>query len=160
MNEEGAELDSKQLCTFYVDRLLFGVEVTNVQEVLRYQEITPVPLSPPAVRGLINLRGQIVSAVDMRVRLGIAPLPAERTPMNVVIRHNQSGAVTLLVDEIGDVVDVDDSSFESPPATLDKLTRALVSGVYKLESQLLLLLDTHAAVRADSPIRVEGNDNG
>ena len=104
----------KQFSTFVVDRLLFGVEVEKVQEVIRYQEMTRVPLAPRVVKGLINLRGQIVMAIDLRRRLGLRERAAADLPMNVVVRHDD-GAVSFLVDEIGDVLEVDEETFELPP---------------------------------------------
>lgn len=131
---------TRQLCTFYLDGILFGVDAQVVQEVIRYQEMTRAPLAPPAVSGLINLRGQIVTAIDLRNRLGLAPRDSESLPMNVVIRSDD-GAVSLLVDQIGDVVEVDADLFETPPDTLFGPARELVLGAYKLDGQLLLLLD-------------------
>ena len=131
----------KQFSTFVVDRLLFGVEVEKVQEVIRYQAMTRVPLAPPVVKGLINLRGQIVTAVDLRCRLGLRPRATADLPMNVVIRHDD-GAVSLLVDEIGDVLEVEEESFELPPGTLAGEARELIRGVYKLKGSLLIALDT------------------
>src|SRR4051794_39425221 len=96
---------ASQFCTFYLDGSFFGVEVQHVQEVIRYQELTRVPLASPVIRGLINLRGQIVTAIDLRRRLGLADRPAGVLPMNVVVR-SEEGAVSLLVDEIGDVQEV------------------------------------------------------
>jgi purine-binding chemotaxis protein CheW len=140
---------TKQLCTVLADGKLFGIDVTRVQEVIRYQEITPVPLAPRSVSGLINLRGQIVSAIDLRTLLGLPERAPQQLPMNVVLRQ-ESGAVSLLVDEIGDVVVVDEATFEPPPETLVAASRALIDGVYKLDSQILLLLNTTLAVRGDS----------
>lgn len=137
--------DVKQFCTFYLDKLLFGVEVSKVQEVIRYQEVTRVPLAPPVVRGLINLRGQIVTALDLRRRLELPDRPADWAPMNVVVRSGDE-AVSLLVDEIGDVLDVEDECFEAPPQTLRGEARELIRGVYKLEDRLLLMLDTEKTV--------------
>ena len=131
----------KQFSTFVVDGLLFGVEVEKVQEVIRYQAMTRVPLAPFVVKGLINLRGQIVTAVDLRSRLGLPARPAADLPMNVVIRHDE-GAVSLLVDEIGDVLEVEEGAFELPPGTLAGEIRELVRGVYKLKEALLIALDT------------------
>ncbi len=148
-----------QLCTFRVGELVLGVEVTRVQEVLRHQEMTPVPLAPGVVSGLINLRGQIVTALDMRQRLGVGPRPAGELPMNVVVRHDE-GVVSMLVDEIGDVVDVEEASFEPPPATLAPLSKALVQGVYKLDRQLLLLLNTELAIRVAKKTDDEGSQHG
>ena len=131
----------KQFSTFVVDQLLFGVGVEKVQEVIRYQEMTRVPLAPSVVKGLINLRGQIVTAVDLRRRLGLHERAASDLPMNVVIRH-EDGAVSLLVDEIGDVLEVEEEFFELPPGTLAGEARELIRGVYKLKGALLIALDT------------------
>jgi purine-binding chemotaxis protein CheW len=139
----------QQYCTFYLDGLFFGVEVRKVQEVIRYQEMTRVPLAPPVIRGLINLRGQIVTALDLRRRLSLSPRPQDQLPMNVVVRTDE-GAVSLLVDEIGDVLEVTDETFERPPETIDGVARELIRGVYKLRERLLLILDTEKAVHLGS----------
>lgn len=135
----------RQFCTFHVDGLLLGIDVQQVQEVIRYQRMTRVPLAAAAISGLINLRGQIVTAIDLRQRLGLSSRPVDALPMNVVIRTDD-GAVSLLVDEIGDVTHVDEESFEPPPPTLRGGARALVTGAFKLSQQLLLVLDTAEAV--------------
>jgi len=139
----------KQYCTFKLDDLYFGVEVLNVQEVFKYQEMTEVPLSSPVVRGLINLRGQIITAIDLRKRLDMDPLPEGRMPMNVVVRTKE-GVVSLLVDEIGDVLEVSPDDYEDTPDTVEGLMRELILGVYKLEGKLLLILDTEKAVHVES----------
>jgi purine-binding chemotaxis protein CheW len=131
---------TRQLCTFFVDDMLFGVDVMNVQEVIRYQEMTAVPLASSTVRGLINLRGQIVTAIDMRARLGLEPRQGAELPMNVVTTTTD-GVVSFLVDEIGDVLEVDERTFERAPETMNATFRELVPGVFKLEGRLLLLLD-------------------
>ena len=136
----------KQFATFYLDKLLFVVEVAKVQEVIRYQEMTRVPLASSVVTGLINLRGQIVTALDLRRRLDLADRAAERLPMNVVVRTGEE-AVSLLVDEIGDVVEVEDQTFEAPPETLQGVGRELIRGAYKLKDRLLLVLDTEKTVQ-------------
>jgi purine-binding chemotaxis protein CheW len=136
---------ANQYCTFYVDGLFFGVEVLRVQEVIRFQEMTPVPLASNVVSGLINLRGQIVTAIDLRRRLALSDRDPSELPMNVVIRTDD-GAVSLLVDQIGDVLEVDADSYERPPETLNGVARQLVLGVYKLKGQLLLILDTDQTV--------------
>ena len=137
--------ETKQFCTFYLGDLIFGIEVLEIQEVIRYQEMTAVPLAPKMVHGIINLRGQIVTAVDLRSRLEMPPLPEGQLPMNVVVR-TEDGAVSLLVDEIGDVIEIDGDDFESPPETLHGVARDLVDGVYKLKERLLLLLNTPKTV--------------
>ena len=137
--------DEHKFCTFTLDGLLFGVEVLKVQEVIRYLEMTRVPLAPSVVRGLINLRGQIVTAIDLRRRLELSERPADQSPMNVVIRTDDE-AVSLLVDEIGDVREVEEELFEQPPETLKGVARELIRGAYKLKDRLLLVLDTEKAV--------------
>ena len=137
--------DSHQYCTFYVEGHYFGLDVLHVQEIIRYQEMTRVPLAPPVVRGLINLRGQIVTAIDLRRRLELDERPADQLPINVVV-HTDDGAVSLLVDEIGDVLQVPEKLFERPPETLKGVARELIRGAYKLPDRLLLILDTERAV--------------
>jgi purine-binding chemotaxis protein CheW len=130
--------------TFSLQDYVFGIDVLRVQEVLRYQDMTPVPLSPDVVAGLINLRGQIVTALDMRRRLNLPPREPDRQPMNVVVRTAE-GAISLLVDEIGDVVEADPEAFEPPPCNVDAEVRELLSGVIKLKDKLLLIVDADQA---------------
>lgn len=134
-------MSSTQFCTFLLDGALYGVDVQEVQEVIRYQEMTRVPRAPEVVSGLINLRGQIVTAIDLRRRLALPPRPAGEDPMNVVLR-TEDGAVSLLVDSIGDVLTLSEQEYEPTPAMLSKAQRELLRGVYKLEKQLLLVLET------------------
>jgi purine-binding chemotaxis protein CheW len=137
---ERAQATSAQYSTFFVADLFFGVDVLRVQEVLRFQQMTRVPQAPDVIEGLINLRGQIVTAIDMRRRLRLPARAGDQTPMNIVVRSDDS-AVSLLVDEIGDVVDVDEATYERPPENLDPGARELILGVYKLKDRLLLILD-------------------
>ena len=131
---------ARQYCTFYVAGHYFGLDVLKVQEVICYQPMTRVPLAPPVVRGLINLRGQIVTAIDLRCRLELPERPADQLPVNVVVQTDD-GAVSLLVDEIGDVLEVSEQAFERPPETLKGTARDLIQGAYKLQDRLLLILD-------------------
>ena len=135
-----------QLCTFYLDGLFFGVEVQHVHEVICNQRLTRVPLASPVVRGLINLRGEIVMALDLRRQLQLSERAADQVPMNVVVCTDE-GPISLLVDAIGDVVTVDAQAFERLPDTVTGIARELVRGAYKLNDQLLLLLDTEKAAR-------------
>jgi len=139
----------KQYCTFHLGDTFMGVEVSRVQEVLRYQTMTQVPLASSVVEGLINLRGRIVTAIDLRRRIQLPPRPKEQLPMNVVVRDEDS-IVSLLVDEIGDVLEVEDTEIRPPPSTLSGVAFGLISGVYKLESQLLLLLDIEQMFKIDA----------
>ena len=134
-----------QLATFWLDGDLYGVEVAHVQEVLMSQGLTRVPLAPTAVAGLINLRGQVVTAIELRERLGRPPRP-EGTDAVVIVVRLHGEAVSLLVDSIADVVDVDLRDFEAPPDTLDGSARELIRGAYKLDGHLLLALDVNRAV--------------
>jgi purine-binding chemotaxis protein CheW len=134
-----------QFCTFTLAGLLFGIEVDRVQEVIRSLELTTVPLANSVVEGLINLRGQIVTALDLRRRLELPPRTEGEHPMNIVVRVGD-GALSLLVDEIGDVVDVEEDAFEAAPETLEGVARELIRGAYKLDGRLLLVLDIDRAV--------------
>lgn len=132
--------ETSQYCTFYLHDFFFGIEVKTVQEVIRFQEMTPIPLAPECVEGFINLRGQIVTAVDLRRRLSFPPRDNGKQPMNVIVDSNGE-PVSLLVDQIGDVLEVDQSLFELPPDTLQGIAREVIDGVYKLQGQLLLVLN-------------------
>lgn len=135
----------RQYCTFFVDGLFLAIDVLEVQEVIRYQAMTRVPTAPRVVRGLINLRGQIVTAIDLRCRLDLPPAGDGQRPMNVVVRTDD-GAVSLLVDEIGDVLELDDRDCEPPPETIPPVIRDLVAGIYHLEKRLLLVLEPDRVV--------------
>ncbi|MGH9678975.1 MAG: chemotaxis protein CheW [Candidatus Acidiferrales bacterium] len=139
--------NTHQFCTFYLDKLLFGVDLLKVQEVIRHLELTEIPLAPRVVRGLMNLRGQIITGIDLRRRLEFEDRPEGGLPMNVVIRSAE-GAISLLVDSIGDVVEVDEESFERPPETLGGKLREVILGVHKLDKRLLHVLDTDKACEA------------
>jgi purine-binding chemotaxis protein CheW len=141
--------DQRQYCTFYAAGHYFGLDVLKVQEIIRFQEMTRVPLASPVVRGLINLRGQIVTAIDLRRRLDLKDRTDDQLPLNVLV-HTDDGAVSLLVDEIGDVLEVDEGLFETPPETLRGPAREVVRGAYKLEDRLLLLLDVEKTVNVDN----------
>jgi purine-binding chemotaxis protein CheW len=144
--------DERQYCTFFLCDQYFGLDVLQVQEIIRYQEMTQVPLASPVVRGLINLRGQIVTALDLRRRLELRERPPEQLPINVVVQTDD-GAVSLLVDEIGDVLSVSDREFERPPETLLGTARELIQGAYKLDGRLLLILDIARTVNLSNTSR-------
>lgn len=129
-----------QLCTFHLGDLYLGVDVLDVQEVLTHRVMTPVPLTADCVRGLINLRGQIVTAIDLRRRVGMPDVDDEQTLMNLVVRGKE-GTSSLMVDRMGDVVEVHDEDFEPLPGSVDGRIKELTRGVYKLDGSLLLLLD-------------------
>lgn len=134
-----------QFCTFHVDRLFFAVEVDRVQEVVRHQETTRVPLAPAEISGLINLRGQIIPTIDLRRRLGLGLREPGRLAMNVLVSDG-TGAVSFEVDQIEDVMTVDPESVEPAPETLPLEVRRLLQGVSKQNGRLLLLLDASLAM--------------
>ncbi len=140
---------SAQYCTFYVNSHLFGIEVLEVQEVIRGLKATDVPLAPSVIGGLINLRGQIVTVIDLRQRLQLPDL--EETiadPMNVVI-HTGGEITSLLVHDIGDVIDVEADQYEAVPCDLGSAASELITGAYKLDSRLMLVLDIDRIVNID-----------
>ena len=138
--------DDQQYCTFLLEKLLFGVQVDRVQEVLRPQPITRVPMAPAGASGLLNLRGQIVTAIDLRSRLDLPRAEDEDALMNVVIRTGVDSVVSLQVDSIDEIVTVNESTFERAPDTLDRKVRQLITGAYKLDTTLLLCLDVDKVV--------------
>jgi purine-binding chemotaxis protein CheW len=142
---------TSQFCTFTLDQLLFGVDLKAVQEVIRELPMTPVPLAPAVVSGLMNLRGQLVTALDLRQRLELGPGKPGVKPMNVVVR-SQDGAVSLLVDEIGDVVEVEEATFERPPETLQGKVRSMILGVHKLDTRLMHVLDVEKACQVGETV--------
>lgn len=136
---------NRQFCTFYVSQQCYGIDVLHVQEVVRSQPLTRVPLADPMIRGLMNLRGQIVTAIDMRRRLELHDRDELGDEVNVVLQ-TADGAVALLVDAIGDVLEVDEAQFERPPETLRGAVRDLIVGAYKLPNELLVVLDPNRIV--------------
>jgi purine-binding chemotaxis protein CheW len=136
---------SRRLCTFRIGPLRVGMPVEQVQEILRPQRITSVPLADPIVRGLINLRGRIVTAIDLRTRLALPPLEAGAHAMNVVVDHHGE-AVTFLVDTVGDVVEATEDRFALPPPTLRGPAAEIIVGAYVLDDLLLLVLDLDCAL--------------
>ncbi len=138
----GTRLPNKrQVCAFTLGDHLFGIEVNYIQEVFRFQECTPLPLTPPFVKGLLNLRGKIVLAIGLRERLGMAERPGGKSPTSIVVQIDD-GALCFLVDELFDIMSLDSADFETIPKTLSATEKKFVSGCYKLEDRLLILLDT------------------
>lgn len=139
-------------CTFFIAGQFYGIPVRDVQEVLQSQPMTRAPLAPLAVAGLMNLRGQIVTAVDVRRVLRVGGKPDLSEQMNLVIRHEGS-EVSLLVDRIGDVVTVDEDTIARPPETLQGTAREFIRGICPQEGGLLLLMDVHAMLDDDTCMR-------
>lgn len=128
-----------QFSTFYVSGRLCGIDVTRVQEVVRPMPITPIPLAPIYVTGLINLRGQVATAIGLRQLFGLMDNPPDLF-MNVVCKLDGS-LISLQVDEIGDVIEVSDADFEATPQTVPQEIRRFMSGIYKISGSLLSIID-------------------
>lgn len=134
-----------QLCTFRLGDLHLGLDVLSIQEVIKCPALAPVPLAPDSIEGLLNLRGQILTAIDLRRQLG---LPRDSDPgfgkMLIIVR-TRSVEAALLVDSVGEVLDVTDESFEETAANVPASVRPFLVGVHKLEKRLLHVLDAEAA---------------
>jgi purine-binding chemotaxis protein CheW len=143
--------EMKQFCTFYLGKSLLGIEVLKVQEVMQHQTTTEVPLAPPVIRGLMNLRGSIVSSVDLRRRFGMTQATAESDPVHI-ITHTPGGLISFQVDRIGEVVEVDDESFEVTPQNLNGPARQLIDGVYKLQNALLLVVNVERVLQMEGSV--------
>jgi len=135
-----------QYASCFVGDLIVGIRVDAVQEVTSLSELTPVPLASSLVSGLLNLRGEIVTAIDLRRCLELADRPADRRPVNLILRTDDDSRVSLLVDQVGDVLEVDPAEIEAPPRTVRGRIRELITGVYKLDRSLLLILDTKSVL--------------
>jgi purine-binding chemotaxis protein CheW len=133
--------ENRQFCSFLLDGMLFGVDVGDVQEGLRDQRITRVPLASSMIHGLINLRGQIVTVVDLRQCLDLPKYIGDRPPANIIVRTRDE-PMSFLADEIGDVLSVSESDFEPAPETLRGVAVDLIRGTYKLDDGLIRVLDT------------------
>jgi purine-binding chemotaxis protein CheW len=138
----------QQICTFFINDSYFGIEVEQVQEIIRPQHLTFIPLAPPDVCGLMNLRGQVLPVVDLPCRLGLRAcrLPEQAVSeldngYNIIVKNSED-IVSFMVDEVGDVLQCLSESFEPPPATLNGSIRFFLKGAYKLEQGFLLILDT------------------
>jgi purine-binding chemotaxis protein CheW len=135
---EGRVSDHVQLCGFKIGGGYYAIPVLEVQEVVRPQALSKVPMAPDYIDGLINLRGQVVTSINLRKLFSIPGDDPEEI-MNVIVR-SQDSLYSLVVDEILDVIDVEKKSFAETPETLDKKVRKYIDGVYKLQDKLLILL--------------------
>lgn len=119
---------------------LFGIPVLQVQDVLGPQRITRIPLAPPEVAGSLNLRGRIVTAIDVRSRLELESRPQNLREMSIVVEHGNE-LYSLIVDEVGEVLNLDEASYEQNPATMDKRWHDVSAGIHRLDDELLVILD-------------------
>ncbi len=128
---------------------LLGIPVLSVHDVLNAQQITKIPLSPNWVAGVLNLRGKIVTAIDLRSRMGLPPLESEKKSMSVVVEH-RGEPYSLQIDTVGEVLSLDDQLFERNPVTLDPVWREVSLGIYRLDNQLLAVLDVDKLLEIES----------
>lgn len=130
----------QEFVTMRIGEQLFGISVLAVRDVMRYQPIAPIPLAPQVIAGSLNLRGRIVTAFNMRCRLGMPPYPQHDTVMKVVVDVNHE-LFALMVDAVGDVLSLTMNRFEKVPANMDPIWRSVAAGVFKLDKELLVILD-------------------
>lgn len=128
---------------------IFGIAIGRVREVFSPERLTRIPLAPREIAGVLNLRGRIVTAIDMRSQLGMRPLADGQKSMAIGVDH-RGEAFALMVDRPGDVVDLDAGVLEPPPATLDPRWASLVQGVFRLKDRLLLILDVDRALASSA----------
>jgi purine-binding chemotaxis protein CheW len=135
-----------EFLTIIIDNQIFGIPVLQVQDVLREQNITRVPLAPPEVAGTLNLRGRIVTAINIRCRLGLPNLPEDTRTMSVVVEHEHE-LYSLIIDKVGDVLSLQNKDFENVPPTLDSLWRDIADGIFRIENQLLIVANVAKLLR-------------
>jgi len=132
--------ETVEFVTVTIADQLFGIPVLQVQDVLGPQRITRIPLAPPEIAGSLNLRGRIVTAVDVRLRLGLPPRPAGADDMSIAVEHGGE-LYSLMVDGVGEVLALRPQQFERSPATIDATWREVSTGIYRLDNRLMVVLD-------------------
>lgn len=137
---EVAIVKNEDFVTMTIADQVFGIPVLQVQDVLGPQRITRIPLSPPEVAGSLNLRGRIVTAIDVRLRLGLPPRDKDKPGMSIVVDH-KGELYSLMVDSVGEVLSLTSDDFERQPATMDLRWREVSTGIYRLRENLLVVLD-------------------
>ncbi|MBU6475941.1 MAG: chemotaxis protein CheW [Alphaproteobacteria bacterium] len=145
--ETAAQGGNKEFLTATVAGQTFGIPVLQVQDVLGEQKVTRVPLARKEIAGSLNLRGRVVTAINLRHKLGMPEKPAEMKTMYVVVEH-KGELYSLIVDSVGEVLSLPDKDFEKTPATLEASWRALAIGIYRLKEELLVILDVPAMLEA------------
>ena len=136
----GRDAGSEDFVSFTIDGQLFGIPVAKVQDVLSSQRTTPIPLAPPEIAGSLNLRGRVVTMIDMRLRLGLSPRDSSEVEMSIVVEHGQE-LYSLMVDSVGEVLPLNSHRHERNPPTLDPKMREYADGIYRLDDTLLVVLD-------------------
>lgn len=148
-NSHSAIGDTEDFVTMTIEDQLFGIPVLMVRDVLRSQKLRRVPLAPPEVAGALNLRGRIVTAIDVRRRLRMADRSEDKLGMSIVVDHNGE-LYSLIVDSVGEVLTLPADTHETMPATLDPVWKSVCVGVYRLEGKLLLVMDVSRLLDFDA----------
>jgi purine-binding chemotaxis protein CheW len=141
-NANGPADETEEFVTFTIAGQLFGIPVLQIQDVLSSYQITPIPLAPPEIVGSLNLRGRVVTAIDVRLRLGLSARPKDAESMSIVA-ENEGELYSLMVDSVGEVLALSQSAYERNLPTLDAKFRAFSNGIYRLDKQLLVVLDVN-----------------
>jgi len=141
-----------EFTTFYVGDLLLGIDIQQAEEINRQLNVTPVPHTPDNVRGVVNLRGEVVTVIDLRKTLGLQPTVIGANTRNVIIRSRHE-RIGLLVDRIADVARANSCDIEPPPSNVNGIDGKFFTGVYKLESELVVILDVETVLAGESPGR-------
>lgn len=139
--ESKSTQSARDLLTVYIADQIFGIPVLQVQDVLGEQRVTKVPLAQPAIAGSLNLRGRIVTAIDVRTCLGLPPREQQDGQVMSVVVEHQNELFSLNIDRVGDVLSLSANDFEPSPSTLDPLWRSVSQGIYRLSGTLLVVLD-------------------
>ena len=133
------ETNMHDYVTVFISDQLFGIPVLEVHDVLRGLNLTKIPLAPPEVAGALNLRGRIVTAIDVRQRLGLPEREEDENSMSIVVEH-QGEPYSLLIDSVGEVLSLDLNELQPTPVTLNSCWKEISGGVYRLENKLLVLM--------------------
>ena len=139
VTEDRTDAKLHELLTLYIDDQQFGIPILSVQDVLRELDVTPIPLSDDKIEGALNLRGRVVTAINVRKKLGLPPSETGKH-MSIVVEHNHE-LYSLMIDRVGDVLRLNYDDFEKAPATLDPLWNDLTAGIHRLDENLLIVLD-------------------
>lgn len=141
VKEDTSIQNARDFLTITIADQLFGIPVLQVQDVLGEQKVTKVPLAPKSIAGSLNLRGRIVTAVDVRTCLGLPEKEKTGGQTMSVVVENQNELYSLMIDRVGDVLSLAYKDYESSPATLDPLWKGVSQGIYRLKDTLLVVLD-------------------
>lgn len=141
MEKTSSQSATRDYLTIMIGEQIFGIPILQVQDVLGPQKVTRIPLAPPAVAGSLNLRGRIVTAVDVRTCLGMPPRPQNNVNEMSVVVENAGELYSLMIDKVGDVMSLADKDYENNPSTLDPQWRGVSQGIYRLKNRLLVVLD-------------------